>query len=534
MRTRKDGDRRRVSPQEFEHTLVKAAQKLTARLSVSAVCEALADATEDLVGASSSAILIYEASAGLLRRAHARGDLSQHISEAPWPAEQDALARSVLESRRAVFAPDVRDEPRWVQLADVQPDDRFPLLFIPLVSRDESIGVLVLASAHLSRRRPPRADDLARLMVLTAQASIALANARFFEESERDRRHLRAMLEERRQLRGRVHELHKELSAAKVPGDIVGVSAALRDVLGQVRLVAPADATVLLLGETGTGKELLARAIHDRSARAPRPFVAVNCAALPSTLLETELFGHERGAFTDANLSKPGRFEVAHRGTLFLDEIGELSLEAQAKVLRALQEGEVQRVGGTKPVNVDVRVIAATNVDIEAAVAKRSFRSDLYYRLAVFPITIPPLRERPDDIPVLAEHFVRHFAARMGKRLIDIEPQAMDHLMAYRWPGNVRELQNVIERAVLLSHGRTVSAAVIAVAPSATTPDGRDAGSAASMVDVQRRALLVALRRAHWRISGPGGAAELLGLKPTTLYAKMKKLGIRSPRSGHR
>jgi formate hydrogenlyase transcriptional activator len=309
-------------------------------------------------------------------------------------------------------------------------------------------------------------------------------------------------------------------------------------VLAEIEQVAASDVTVLILGETGTGKELLARALHERSRRAARSFVPVNCAAMPETLIESEMFGHERGAFTGAHIRKLGRFELAHRGTLFLDEIGDLPASAQAKLLRVLQDGEVYRVGSTQPTTVDVRLVAATNKDLGARVVERAFRDDLFYRLSVFPIRVPPLRERPEDVPVLARHLALQCARRLGKRIEGIEQMAVDALAAYSWPGNVRELQNVIERAVILTLGPVLTAeaiqldrahapTVLAAPPPTASPESEDRPQGATLADAERVAIVHALRRAEGRVSGRGGAAALLGLKPTTLHAKMKKLGVR-------
>ncbi len=458
MTTRRPAERRRISAETSERTLVKASQALTRGLNVEAACAALIDGIQELVGATSSVILLKDGHTGLLRRTYGRGVLAELASGEALAADGTDPIGVVFHNSEMLFVPDLqaRDLP-WVRLSPGQLLGIRSLLFVPLVAQNEAVGVVVILSPYLSHRERPRADDMARLAVLAAQGSIAIRNASFYEETEADRRHLRRLLEDRHQLRGRVHELQKELHAATPGGNIVGVSAALQGVLAQVQLARPADVTVLLLGETGTGKELLARALHDRSRRAARPFVAVNCAGLPETLLESELFGQERGAFTDAGAAKAGRFEVAHRGTMFMDEVGELSLEAQAKVLRALQDGEIQRVGGTRASKVDVRVIAATNVDLAAAIRGKRFRSDLYYRLNVFPIAVPALRDRREDIPVLAMHFLRYFAARLGKNVSGLDRDVVERLLGYHWPGNVRELQNVIERAVLLSSGPTIT-----------------------------------------------------------------------------
>jgi formate hydrogenlyase transcriptional activator len=329
--------------------------------------------------------------------------------------------------------------------------------------------------------------------------------------------------------------LREELKTVHNFEEIVGASAGLVHVLKEVRHVAPTDATVLILGETGTGKELIARAVHSTSNRADKPFIKINCAALPPGLIESELFGHERGAFSGAIQRRVGRFELAHGGTIFLDEIGEISMDVQVKLLRVLQEREFERVGGNQTIRCDARVIAATNRDLAAAMAAGSFRSDLYYRLNVFPMTLPPLRARAEDIPLLVKFFVQKYAPRLGRRAESIEAETMDRLVSYTWPGNIRELENIIERALILSttpvlrvdpevlpvHATaTPVSALGAVATASASTDPRDLNS------VQRGHILSILRESQWVVEGELGAAARLGLKPATLRYRMKKLGI--------
>ncbi len=305
-------------------------------------------------------------------------------------------------------------------------------------------------------------------------------------------------------------------------GDIVGKSAALRKVLNQVEVVAPTDSTVLLLGETGTGKEVIARAILNVSSRSNRPFVKLNCAAIPSGLLESELFGHEKGAFTGAVSQKIGRFELANGGTLFLDEVGDIPLELQPKLLRVLQEQEFERLGNSRTVRVDVRLIAATNRDLEQMVAEKQFREDLYFRLNVFPIRIPPLRERSEDISLLVQYYVDKYSQRMNKQIDVVPEETMAALCRYSWPGNIRELQNLIERAVIMTPGN-----VLQIQVSDLQESNRILSSmAGTLEDVERQRILQALREAGAVIGGPHGAAVRLGLKRTTLLSKMQKLGI--------
>ncbi|HUI73694.1 MAG TPA: sigma 54-interacting transcriptional regulator [Candidatus Acidoferrum sp.] len=308
---------------------------------------------------------------------------------------------------------------------------------------------------------------------------------------------------------------------------IVGQSSSLRQVLDLVDTVANGSSTVLLLGETGTGKELIARAIHNRSRRGDRAFVKLNCAAIPSGLLESELFGHERGAFTGAITQKIGRLELADQGSLFLDEIGDIPLELQPKLLRVLQEREFERLGSTRTQKVDVRVVAATHRDLEGMVLEKQFRSDLYYRLNVFPISIPPLRERPEDIPLLVHHFIEQAARKMNKAIDIVPPETMEALCEYRWPGNIRELENVIERAVILSPGRVVQVPLRAL-HSRIAP-GRSGQPLETLADVEREHIRATLKDTRWVLSGPKGAATRLGMKRSTLYFRMKKLGIVRP-----
>jgi formate hydrogenlyase transcriptional activator len=308
---------------------------------------------------------------------------------------------------------------------------------------------------------------------------------------------------------------------------IVGQSAVLRNVLRLVDTVATGNSTVLLLGETGTGKELVARAIHNRSRRRNRTLVKLNCAAIPSGLLESELFGHERGAFTGAVTQKVGRLELADQGSLFLDEIGDIPLELQPKLLRVLQEQEFERLGSTRTKKVDVRIVAATHCDLEEMILEKQFRSDLYYRLNVFPICIPPLRERPEDIPLLVRHFVQEAARRMNKTIDAIPSATMEALSQYRWPGNIRELENVIERAVILSPS-SVLRVPLGDLRSRISP-GHGSGKPHTIADVEREHIRAVLKETRWVLSGPRGAATRLGLNRSTLYFRMKKLGIVRP-----
>jgi formate hydrogenlyase transcriptional activator len=390
---------------------------------------------------------------------------------------------------------------------------------VPLVAAGAVFGALTFGAIGQERAWPPAIVN--RLLLVGQVFAAALARTR--AETE-----LRTTLDENARLRERLAEenlyLRREISERTGPSSILGESAAIRRVLGEVDQVAPTGATVLLLGETGTGKELIATAIHERSPRRARTMVRVNCAAIPIALIESELFGREKGAYTGALARQAGRFELADGSTIFLDEIGELSAGVQVKLLRVLQEREVERLGGTRPIKIDVRVIAATNRDVEQMVAAGAFRDDLYYRLNVFPIHVPPLRDRPDDIPRLVWSFVDELSRTLGKRIESISKDHMLALQRYPWPGNVRELRNVVERAMILATGPR-----LAIEPPRAKATGTAAPRSLQLEDVEREHIRAVLERTRWRIRGDGGAAAVLGLKPSTLEGRIAKLGLRRP-----
>ncbi|MGA2984031.1 MAG: sigma 54-interacting transcriptional regulator [Terriglobia bacterium] len=386
--------------------------------------------------------------------------------------------------------------------------------FLPMISRDRVIGTLNLGRLHEGAFSQEDMDFLAQV---ANQISIGVENALNYEQVAEARERL---AEERDYLIEEIRTDH-DFEA------IIGQSPALKRILKQAELVAPTDSTVLILGETGTGKEILARAIHAISPKSGRTFVSVNCAAIPMGLLESELFGHEKGAFTGAIAQKIGRFELAHQGTLFLDEVGDIPLELQPKLLRVLQEKEFERLGSNRTLHVDTRLVAATSRDLAQMVENREFRGDLYYRLNIFPILVPPLRERPEDIPLLVAHFTDKYARRMDKRISRIPAETMDALKRYHWPGNVRELQNFIERATILTPGTTLQAPL-----SELRQAGREVQrKARTLAETERDQIMRALRESQWVLGGPGGAAERLGLKRTTLFYKIRKLGIARPPS---
>jgi transcriptional regulator with GAF, ATPase, and Fis domain len=423
----------------------------------------------------------------------------------------------VAASGKPLLLPDLHGDEEWI--ADREWFRREGIRTFaaqPLVFRDETLGVVAIFDRDVLGP-----EDFDWLRIFADHTAVSIANANAFEEI--------AFLKER--LEEENSYLREEVSAAGGPGDLVGEGPALRKVLQQIDLVAPTDATVLVTGETGTGKELVARAIHERSPRRDRAMIKVNCGAVPEALFESEFFGHVKGAFTGALRDKAGRFELADRGTIFLDEIGEVPLPMQAKLLRVLQEQEIERVGDPRPRKIDVRIIAATNRDLRAEVDAGRFRQDLFYRLSVFPIENPPLRERREDIPRLAEHFVRTAARRLGRKPPKLTAAAARQLAARDWPGNVRELQNAIDRAVILSQGAPLvfdlpltNVPVAAVEPQASEPG--TVYTSAELKQRERENVTAALTKTRGRIFGAKGAAALLGLKPTTLASRMKALGL--------
>ncbi len=427
----------------------------------------------------------------------------------------------IATSGEGLFAPGLRGDEEWVAHPDwLAREGVRTFAGQPLVYAGETLGVIALFD-----RGELRQTDFDWLRVFADHAAVSIANRRAFDEIAR----LRALLEEEN------HYLREEVNDAIGAGDLVGESPGLRKVQQQIRLVAGTDATVLIQGESGVGKELVARAIHEQSSRSKRALIRVNCGAVPESLFESEFFGHVRGAFTGALKDRLGRFELAGGGTLFLDEIGETPLAMQAKLLRVLQEGEFERVGDTRTRTVDVRVVAATNRDLKAEVDAGRFRQDLYYRLSVFPIEVPPLRERPDDLRALAAHFIERTARKLKRTPPRLGMAAVEQLLQHDWPGNVRELQNAVERAVIVS-GR--GALQFDLPRARRGPKRASAGSLephsaavapttlADLKELERRLLVDTLRATKGRIFGADGAAQRLGLPPTTLTSRLKALGI--------
>lgn len=434
-----------------------------------------------------------------------KGTLRQRLSE--------HHASAVAESQAPYVCTDLLQQKRFPEDEKLLQVGVRSYISLPLLKRGKLLGTVDFISFEKRAFSP---HEVQLLQDVSEIVSIAVSNALAFEE-------IRTLKE---QLQAENRLLQDEIVQRSIYEEIVGSSLSLRQVLSDIDRVAPTDSTVLIMGETGTGKELIAHAIHRRSPRSERALVKVNCAALPAELIASELFGHEKGAFTGALQQRIGRFEAAHGGTIFLDEIGELSQEMQIALLRVLQEKEFERVGGSKTIRTDVRVIAATNRNLEREVTEGRFRRDLYYRLNVFPIQMPALRERADDIPILIDYFIARFAARMGKRITQIDRRTLDALTQYSWPGNIRELQNVIERGVILADGD-----VFRLQPGTLRSESQIAPAAAAMAaaagrDDQKTQIEAVLKETRGRISGPDGAAARLGVPASTLESRIRALRI--------
>ncbi len=430
----------------------------------------------------------------------------------------NAQLAELAETRKTLLIPDLADWPGLSRNTRAL-FERYSLrglLLVPLSRGDELIGGAVFARTAAAGFS---AEEVSFLEDVSRPVAIAVANALAFQEIAA----LRARLEDENRA------LQEEISSSAAIGGIIGSSAGLRTVLERVARVAATDSTVLISGETGTGTELVARAVHSASARAARALIKVNCAALPEGLVASELFGHEKGAFTGALQRRRGRFELASGGTLFLDEVGELPPAVQVALLRVLQEGEFERVGGNETLRTNARLVAASNRDLEEAVREGRFRADLFFRLNVFPIRLPPLRERTEDVPLLVEYYARHYSRRVGKPVRGVAQGAMDLLSRYPWPGNVRELQNVVERAVILARGEVLDVPDFELPRLPGVGSEATAAGAATIddgLDAERRRVEKALARSHGKVSGPGGAAGALGVPASTLEFRIRRLGI--------
>jgi len=495
--------------EQRQRALLGVSNAVVANLDRQALFDAVTRSLSEVVAFDRASLTLYDPARDVLRVHALAGPAATRAF--PVGAELPRVGshlQVVLDQRRPLVRRDLRAERRSRSEDLLLREGLRSYVAAPLVAKGKVLGTLNVGSEAPDRYSD---DDAGFIEEIARQVATAVDNMLAYEEIAR----LKAQLEQENVY------LQEEIKTAHNFEEIVGQSQAMRRVLRAVETVAPTDACVLILGETGTGKELVARAVHDLSARRGKALVKVNCAAIPAGLFESELFGHEKGAFTGALARKIGRFELADGGTIFLDEIGELPLDLQAKLLRVLQEGELERVGGPT-IKTDVRVIAATNRDLEKAMREGRFRADLFYRLNVFPIPIPPLRERPEDIPLLVRHFVAKHGRKLGKAIETLPQPTMERLQARPWPGNARELENVIERAVIVSPGPQLE---LGEGPPA--PAGPLGTRVRTLEELERDHIVAVLESTGWRVSGPRGAAKLLGLKPTTLEARMNKLGIK-------
>jgi formate hydrogenlyase transcriptional activator len=502
------------SKQAQESVIAELSSLLLANVDIRKLLAAFATSIRQVVSLDLATLALYDEATGKLRiqylsaEGEELGPTKEVIVDAEAsPAGRAFKTRQPLILNRLDRWPFDRESVSHLITAGMQ-----SAVWVPLIHRERTLGAIAAASR---KENAFTQHDAERLASVAGHVAMAVNNALAFKQISE----LRDRLDQEREY------LKEEINLEHNFDDIVGESTGLRNVLRHIETVAPTDATVLIQGETGTGKELLARAIHNLSPRAERTFIKLNCAAIPAGLLESELFGHEKGAFTGAIARKIGRLELAHEGTLFLDEVGEMPLELQPKLLRALQEREIERLGGTRPILVNVRLIAATNRDLAKMVAEKEFRSDLFYRLKVFPVFAPPLRERTGDIPILVRHFVARHSRRMGKTITSIPPEAMDALVAWKWPGNIRELENFLERAVILSRGPVLYVPLAEIEDIGEEEDDTESANP-TLQAAEREHILRTLREAKGMIGGPAGAAAKLGLKRTTLNSKIKKLGI--------
>jgi formate hydrogenlyase transcriptional activator len=521
---------RRWSGEEKYRALLSVAEAANSRRDLTSVLEAMAAGLEPLVAVDLMGVVTHEGEDARARAIYVRSDprgsrkspeyirrFSERTGGSGDRWKHTVFVRDTLERDRRTFVLDhIGSDPR-LDTAALKHVGAECAVFVPLMMGDRFVAALVIARTTPSPFSP---EEVAILEDVSRPVTTAVANAIAFEEIER----LRARLEEEN------IGLREELAMASTAGGgIMGSSAALRTVLERVRLVAATDSTVLITGETGTGKELIARAIHAASPRAKRTMVKVNCAALPEALVAAELFGHEKGAFTGAVERRRGRFELAAGGTMFLDEVGELPPPVQIMLLRVLQEREFERVGGSETLRTDARVVAATNRDLGEAAHLGNFRADLLFRLNVFPIHVPALRERVEDIPILAEYWLSRYAREIGKPIRAIDASAMAALRAYSWPGNIRELQNVIQRAVILAPGRVLSVSDFELPKSESAAGRRTERSGGERQQIEQ-----ALAASRGRVYGTDGAAEALGVPPSTLEARIRRLGIDKHAFRHR
>ena len=507
-------DRSPISPcetlTERYQALLEVAQAISAHRDLDELFRELAQRLPRVVHVNFVDLSLYDSIKKLMRLHTIQANVPADLVGGHEVAIEDCPAGLVWQKQQPVLVPKLTEERRWPKvIGHMKEDGTESFCFVPLTTARGQLG----AMGFMSLQKEAYSDcDIEFLKQVAQQVAVAVENALAFQQ----------IAELKDKLAKEKLYLEEELRFEHGFEDIIGDSDALKQVLKQVEVVAPTDSTVLILGETGTGKELIARAIHRLSGRSERTFVKLNCAAIPTGLLESELFGHERGAFTGAITQKAGRFELADKGTIFLDEVGEIPLELQSKLLRVLQEQEFERLGSTKTLRVNVRLIAATNRDLRSLVEAKQFRSDLYYRLNVFPVTMPPLRERREDIPILVRYFTQHYAVRMKKGIQTVPAKTLEVLSRYAWPGNIRELENLVERSVILTQGADLQVPISEL----QTMSGPPSAYGMTLEEAERDQILRVLRETNWVLGGPVGAAVRLGLKRTTLQSKMHKLGI--------
>jgi formate hydrogenlyase transcriptional activator len=501
--------------------LLNLTTRITSSLDLREVLRAIAANIREVIHADAVLVSLPDATSGKFRLfavdfPHGKGVVREELL-----VTQSAAAKKAMDTLKPVVIDAQERYDLASEVSDILAAEGIKTIcIIPLINHGRALGILLLSR---TTEVPFMPEDVGFLSRASGQIAIAIENALAYRE----------ISELKDQLAQEKLYLQDEIRSEMNFAQIIGNSASLRKVLKHVETVAPTDSTVLIYGETGTGKELIARAIHDLSPRRAKPFVKLNCAAIPTGLLESELFGHERGAFTGAIAQRIGRFEVANGGTIFLDEIGEIPLELQTKLLRVLQEREFERLGSSRTLRTDARLIAATNRDLEAMVGEQKFRSDLFFRLNVFPIHVPPLRERQSDIPLLVRHFAQQFAKRMNKAIDTIPSATIDALCRYHWPGNIRELQNVIERGVITSTGPIlrVDVADLKISKPRLTEKASSSGSTNGALrdvlkETERQQILRALKQSNGVVAGPNGAAAKLGMNRSTLQLRMNKLGI--------
>lgn len=498
--------------QTFYQTLLEVTNVLNFQQDTDSLWKAIAGHIKQVVSWERAGITLYHLDIDAFRfyAVETSMPIVRLKCDAVIPREGSAMGW-VYANRRIHIRPHIQQEPMFLEDAYYQEEGLGRMINLPLMVGENCLGSLNIGSIESGDPDPENVEFLGQV---AKQIALAIDHVRAYEEISRLRD----------QLARENAYLLEEIKISHDFGAMIGKSQKVKKILDLAQAVAQTNTSVLITGETGTGKELLARFIHELSLRREKPFVRVNCASLPAGLVESELFGHEKGAFTGAEQARPGKFELANGGALFLDEIGEMPLEAQAKLLRVLQDGIIERVGSVQSLEVDVRIIAATNAELTKAMEEGRFRSDLFYRLHVFPIEVPPLRERPQDIPLLVRHFIEKKRLEFRRPCQDIDEASLQKLVGYQWPGNIRELKNIIERAMILSNSALL-AIDDAFFPSPSP--SQENGNSAKLKDLERHRIQQALTACEWRIDGPLGAAKQLGLNPSTLRSRLKKLGIK-------